>query len=249
MTIKKLCRAGLLSLFILGSQSLLAQDNPLGQTFQINTHLSCIVGKPSWLIIVRDEETGQVLPFLYDINTEDNFWLGFTFSHAYRVITSELDFGPPNAKIHNFCHLQDGILDHESFTATLSGPLTPNRYTSTCHVTRYKQYSFPIVNQDTGTSAAPTDAAGIEAAETTAANPAAAPAGGSAVGNAVSQATGGALSAEQATAIANAITSSGATNGAANAAGALGALQNAASNSNITGALSNVLSGATGAAK
>jgi hypothetical protein len=128
-----------------------AQDSPFGQTFQINTRLNSYIGKPSWLIIVRDEMSGRVLPFLYDFNSTDNFWLGVTFTRAYRVIVSELEFGPPNAVIHNFCHLQDGIMDRESFTVTLTGNLTPNRHTSTCHVLRYKVFSFPVATPEDDT--------------------------------------------------------------------------------------------------
>lgn len=160
MAIKKICQLGLLSLSLLSTIGAYAQDNPFGQTFQINTRLNSFVGKPSWLIIVRDVNSGQVLPFLYNIDSTTNFWLGFTFAHAYQVITSELEFGPPNATIHNYCHLENGILDRESFTVTLTGDLTPNRGTSHCHVFKYKQFNFPIAQQQTsgsteGSSTAP----------------------------------------------------------------------------------------------
>jgi hypothetical protein len=151
MAINKICQVGLLCLCLLNISSTYAEESPFGQTFQITTRLNSYVGKPSWLIIVRDVNTGQVLPYLYDITTTDNFWLGFTFSHAYQVITSELEFGPPNAAIHNYCHLEDGVLDRESFTVTVTGDLTPNRLTSHCHVFKYKQFNFPIVEKTAST--------------------------------------------------------------------------------------------------
>jgi hypothetical protein len=153
MAIKKICQLTLLSIGLFNTFNVHAQDSPFGQTFQINTHLNSFVGKPSWLIIIRDVTTGQVLPFLYDFNTTENFWLGFTFAHAYQVTVSDLEFGPPNTVIHNFCHLQDGILDRESFTINLTGDLTPNRHTSFCHIFKYKEYAFPIVQaqSDSGT--------------------------------------------------------------------------------------------------
>jgi hypothetical protein len=161
MAIKKICQIALLSACVFNIFSAHAQDSPFGQTFQINTHLNSFVGKPSWLIILRNVNTGQVLPFLYDFNSTENFWLGFTFSSAYQVTVSDLEFGPPNAVIHNFCHLQDGILDHESFTVTLSGDLTPNRRTSLCHIFKYKNFSFPIVesSSDSNSSAPSAQAA------------------------------------------------------------------------------------------
>jgi hypothetical protein len=146
MAIKKICQSVLLSACLISMLNVHAQDSPFGQTFQINTRLNSYVGKPSWLLIIRDVQTGQVLPYLYDFNGTDNFWVGFTYAHTYQVTVSELEFGPPNAKIHNFCHLEDGILDRESFTVSLSGDLTPNRRTSYCHVLKYKNFAFPIVD-------------------------------------------------------------------------------------------------------
>jgi hypothetical protein len=138
-----------------------AQDNPLGQTFQINTRLDSYVGKPGWVIIVKDVATGQVMPYFFPIYERDHFWINFTFTNAFRVILSELQFGPPDAIIKNFCHLQDGILDRESLIIDLSGKLTPDRRTSFCHVQRFKSYSFPIVTPaPASTSASPEPAAG-----------------------------------------------------------------------------------------
>jgi hypothetical protein len=144
MAIKKICQSVLLSACLISMLNVHAQDSPFGQTFQINTRLNSFVGKPSWLIIIRDVQSGQVMPYLYDFNSTDNFWLGFTYGHAYQVTVSELEFGPPNATIHNFCHLQDGILDRQSFSVTVTGDLTPNRRTSFCHVFKYKELNFPI---------------------------------------------------------------------------------------------------------
>jgi hypothetical protein len=144
MAIKRLCQAVLLSLCLFGNANVIASENPLGQTFQINTHLDSYVGKPSWLLIITDVQTGQVMPYLFDITSNDNFWVQFTFAHTYRVSASELHFGPPDDIIRNFCHLQGGILDHESLVINLSGRLTPKRNTAQCTVSHYKEYSFPI---------------------------------------------------------------------------------------------------------
>jgi hypothetical protein len=139
------------------------QDNPLGQTFQINTRIDSYVGKPTWLIIVKDVVSGQVMPYYFPIYEREQFWVNFTFTNAFRIIVSELQFGPPDAIIRNFCHLQDGILDRESLIINLSGNLTPDRRTSDCHVQRFKSYSFPIVTPEvsstTSTSAPASPAA------------------------------------------------------------------------------------------
>jgi len=147
MAFKKICQVGLLIAsfcFMLPASAL--AENPFGQTFQINTRLNSFYGKPTWVLIIRDEDTGQILPYEFDFLAEENFWVGFTFSHSYRITSSRLQFGPPNCKIDNFCHLEDGIIKGESFIITLTGDLTPNRFTNSCHVLRYKNFPFPIAD-------------------------------------------------------------------------------------------------------
>jgi len=121
-----------------------AAQTPLGQTLQINTRFRSIIGKPTWLLIIRDIDTGIVLPYLFDIRNNQDFWVAFTFARDYRVTVSELKFGP-FAVIHNFCHLEDGILSGKSMIITLTGDLTPSRQTAKCHVLKYNDSAFPIV--------------------------------------------------------------------------------------------------------
>lgn len=157
---KKICPALVLSTCLLNSLPLKAQDNPLGQTFQINTQLRSYVGKPAWLIIINDIDTGQVTPYFFPIYETDNFWFAFTFAHRYRVNVSDLQFGPPDAVIHNFCHLRNTVFNRESIIINLSGNLTPDKRTSFCHLQRYKEYSFPIAEptQDTSSNSTPASA-------------------------------------------------------------------------------------------
>ena len=145
LALKRLSLLALLSAGLMIHLPCYAQDNPLGQTFQINTRLDSYVGKPAWVIIVKDVATGQVVPYFFPIYEQEQFWVNFTFTNAFRIILSELQFGPPDAIIRNFCHLQDGILDRESLIINLTGRLTPDRRTSNCNVQRFKSYSFPIV--------------------------------------------------------------------------------------------------------
>ncbi|MES2218941.1 MAG: hypothetical protein V4501_11085 [Pseudomonadota bacterium] len=145
LALKKISQLALLSACLTHSLPIMAQDSPLGQTFQINTRLESFVGKPAWVIIVKDVANGQVVPYYFPIYESEQFWINFTFTNAFRVILSELQFGPPDMVIRNFCHLQDGILDKESLIINLTGRLTPDRRTSECHVERFKSYSFPIV--------------------------------------------------------------------------------------------------------
>lgn len=129
-------------LFVLSINAAFAQ-NPFGQTLQISTHFRHVVGHPTWLLIVRDVETGVVSPYLFDIHDNDNFWIAFTFGHSYRVTASTLKFGP-FAIIHNFCHIEDGILSRQSMIINVSGSLTPLRGTSKCETMKYNEIEFPI---------------------------------------------------------------------------------------------------------
>lgn len=115
----------------------------MGQTIQINTHFRSVAGKPVWLLILRDADTGVVVPYMYDIRNNDNFWLAFSYGRNYIVTASDLKFGP-FAVIHNFCHLQGGIMRGVSMIITLSGHLTPVPVTFKCHVVKYNDNAFSI---------------------------------------------------------------------------------------------------------
>lgn len=119
-------------------------QTPLGQTLQINTRFRSIIGKPTWLLIIRDIDTGVVVPYLFDIRNNQDFWVAFTFARDYQVTVSELKFGP-FAVIHNLCHLENSILSGKSMILTLTGDLTPSRQTARCHVLKYNDNAFPIV--------------------------------------------------------------------------------------------------------
>ncbi len=142
MTIRKLFA---LFWLVIGMTSAAAQ-NPFGQALQINTHFRSILGSPTWLLIVRDVDTGVVIPYMFDIRNYDNFWIAFTYGHSYRVTVSTLKFGP-FAVIHNFCRLEDGILSRRSMIISLTGNLTPNRFSSRCNVIKYNNIEFPVVTQ------------------------------------------------------------------------------------------------------
>lgn len=117
-----------------------------GQTLEINTHFRSIIGKPTWLLIIRDQDNGSVLPYLFDIRNNDNFWIAFTMGHTYRITVSQLKFGP-FAIINNFCHLQSCDIEGKSMRIILRGKLSPYRGSSVCDVMQYKDMPFPIVNR------------------------------------------------------------------------------------------------------
>jgi hypothetical protein len=146
MAIKRLCQVGLLclSLFIPFS-SFAININNIGQVIQISTHLKSIVGKPSWILILRDIYSGRIFTYEYDFVDTRNDWLALTFNGPYRVTLSRLEYYP-FAEIDNFCNLESGEINGESMFVRLTGTLTPDERTSNCTVLRYKNATFPIVN-------------------------------------------------------------------------------------------------------
>lgn len=130
-----------------------AQENDgLGQTIQINTRFHSFVGKPSWLLIIRDIDHGQNIPYLYDISKGDNFWLAFTYGRNYLITVSNLQFSPyrynpyGTKKINDFCHLESNgrIIRGESMIITINGDLSPETDTFTCHVLKYTDSHFIV---------------------------------------------------------------------------------------------------------
>jgi hypothetical protein len=120
----------------------------LGQSIQIYTQFQSFIGKPSWLLILRDIDHGQVIPYVYDITKNDNFWLAFSYGRNYKITVSQLNFYPYGIKIDNFCGLVDGrIMRGESMYMTIRGDLTPRRrWSIDCHVMRYPDFNFTVVN-------------------------------------------------------------------------------------------------------
>lgn len=140
---KKIVSIGLLCLSSLMSVPLDADE--IAQTLNIYTHFKSIVGMPSWLLELRDMESGLVLPYLFDIHENKNFWLAFSKEHSYRVVASVLKFGP-YVTINNFCHLEDGVLTGKSMYIELGGTIAPDLRRTKCHVIKFHQEQFTVVN-------------------------------------------------------------------------------------------------------
>ncbi len=136
MTIKKWVAILLLAASVF--HVLASAQNSLGQVIQINSNFRSVIGSPTWLLIIRNEDTGQVFPYLFDVKNKDNFWLAFTYGRTYRITASKLTFGT-YAVIHDFCHLEEiGILAGKSMIITLKGDLTPSPTTFNCNVIRFE---------------------------------------------------------------------------------------------------------------
>jgi len=115
-----------------------------GQTIEINTRLHSYLGKPTWLLVVRDIDHGQNIPYMYDFRKGTNFWLALTYSKNYLITVSELVFNPYDKKVKNFCNLESmgRIQRGVSMRIFLQGDLSPNTATYTCNVFKYQEPQF-----------------------------------------------------------------------------------------------------------
>jgi hypothetical protein len=143
MTIKKWLALLWLGLAMSFSTIPANAGSSLGQSIQINTRFHSVIGNPVWLLILRNADTGVVMPYLYDVRNNDNFWIAFSYGRNYIITASTLKFGP-FAVIHNFCHLENGVLSGKSMIITLTGDLTPSPRTSKCRILKYNDYPFPM---------------------------------------------------------------------------------------------------------
>lgn len=117
-------------------QACAAQD-PFMHTLQINTLFKQVYGKPTWELILRNTETGQVWPYLFDISKRNNSWTAFILARSYRVTVSKLQFGP-FGNINNFCGLENLDLSDQSLYLTLTGKLSPVPNTFRCRLMKYR---------------------------------------------------------------------------------------------------------------
>lgn len=164
MTIKK---TGLTALIILtmwllltpGILSAQLTGDGVGQFIQIETHLHEFVGKPTWLLIIRDIDHNQNIPYMFDIRRGDNYWVALTYGKHYLIIASKLQIETYQSKyneykkysINNFCHLESNgrIIRGKSMRIILRGNLTPNSASSICSVFKYPDAdTFVVVPQN-----------------------------------------------------------------------------------------------------
>lgn len=146
------------SLCITALSSYAQPDDDFGQTIQIYTRFHSFLGKPSWLLIIRDLDHDQNLPYLFDVKRGDNFWVAFTYSRNYLITVSSLQIesykprmnGYAKYKTRDFCGLESNgrIIRGESMYITINGDLSPNSNSYTCHVSRYSDANFTIVPKE-----------------------------------------------------------------------------------------------------
>lgn len=144
MATKKWLNIILLTLSCFTSHFVYAQS-PFGQVISINTYYKWMYAPADWLLIIRDDESGIVTPYLFSFVSPSNNWIAFSYGRTLRVTVSELTFGP-FAKIKNFCGLEDGILTNTSIYITITGVLSPDPNSSFCNIRYFKNTPFTIVS-------------------------------------------------------------------------------------------------------
>lgn len=142
---------GILFIFITNSYA----ESSIGQTIQIYTRLQSFLGKPTWLLIIRDVDHNRTIPYLFNIRKGQNFWLALTYGRNYLITASRLQISTYEYSgnrfkkyiVHNFCNLESmgRIIRGDSIRIDISGYLSPNSNTYTCNVFRFPSPNFTIV--------------------------------------------------------------------------------------------------------
>lgn len=138
--------------------SAFAQDHGVGQTIQLYTRISSFVGQPTWLLMIRDVDHNQNIPYVFNITSGNNFWVAMTYGRNYLITASTLQFSPyryypgNTKRINNFCQLESNgrIVRGESMHVTVTGDLSPYNQQYDCSVSRFPDNYFTIApkNQD-----------------------------------------------------------------------------------------------------
>lgn len=136
---KMLIMMGLSTIISTSALAVPPPSDGFGETIQIHTNLRTFVGKPSWLLIIRDLDHNQNIPYLYDFTRGSNYWVALTYGVNYEITVSEMTFNPYDRKIKNFCNLRSmgAIQRGTGMDIRISGDLSPNTNTYTCTVTKH----------------------------------------------------------------------------------------------------------------
>lgn len=136
MSSYKLCRTWLLIAFLNLFFPYANAGSYPGQMLQINTHFDAVVGKPTWLLIIRDNESERVIPNLFDMKANDT-WVIPLMTQSYKITVSKLTFEPSTTVINDFCHILNKNHTNKSMYITLSGKLSPDLHSIKCDVASY----------------------------------------------------------------------------------------------------------------
>ena len=105
------------------------------QVITINTHFRSIDHKPTWLLIVRNLQTGEVIPHLFTMQKKEQSMV-FGVGQFYRITASNMTFRNKTTK--NFCGLESGVIDGKSLFVTITGDLQLDPKGYQCRVIQYR---------------------------------------------------------------------------------------------------------------
>ena len=131
-------------------------DDGLGQTIQIQTQLRSYVGNPTWMLLIRDIDHNQNIPYLFDIQSGENSWIALTYGQNYLILASRLQFPTYQSRynefksyrINNFCNLESygRIIRRRSLQILVSGDLQPNSRAYHCQIFSFPQTDLVVAN-------------------------------------------------------------------------------------------------------
>lgn len=143
-----------LSFSIAMGQSFALDQDDIGQTIQIHTHFNAFTGRPSWLLIVRDLDHNENIPYVFDVKRGEDVWVVYTRSRHYLITVSTMQFAPylrdpyRIKKINNFCRIEShgAIQRGVSLYINLTGTLSPYAADYDCQVQKYADPNFTVVD-------------------------------------------------------------------------------------------------------
>jgi hypothetical protein len=130
------------------------ENNPLGQTIEIDTRFQSFEGNPIWTLIIRDLDHDQNIPYIFDVRSGGNHWVAFTYGRNYLISASSMQLETyqsrynkyKNYRLKNFCQIESHgrIIRGESMHIVLEGNLSPYTDSFTCNVSTYPDGNFFI---------------------------------------------------------------------------------------------------------
>lgn len=124
---------------------LIAQDT--FNTIEIRTRFSSFIGKPTWLLTLRDVDAGVSYPYLFDIKRGENYWVIPAPGYHYLITVSNMRINSYDAfnnqyktyEINDFCQIESAgrIIHGQSMLISIDGQLSKNSNGYRCQIQKW----------------------------------------------------------------------------------------------------------------
>lgn len=125
----------------------------LGQMIQITTSFPHAYHNARWILVIRDVDHHQRIPYSFDMQKGQHQWMVFTYSKHYRILSStfyadannKLD-QPKPVRIKNFCQLKghNSILSSRSMHIYINGDVLSDPEAAFCQISTYSDNQLAL---------------------------------------------------------------------------------------------------------